>query len=378
MIYLDHELASPPDDRVFEAMHQAMDVRWWPQAAPYSPPPKDVTAPLYALVQAGDQDHFVFTSSGAEAINHVLFGVYVDVTRQAGRHHFLCSALDEAPTILAMQRLEALGCHFQMIAASPQGHVTAKEFAQTLTPRTALLSLSWANGLTGVIQPIQEMAALCEERGILLHIDATHILGRGHFPFHESGAHFLTFDGEPLGAPAGTGGLFIRHDVELSPLILGGYEQNSLRAGSLCFPLLHALSTAAQLRLEQSDLFCLQSAVWRREFEETLVAQAGAQLCFAAQSRLPHVTTLLFPGVTSEALCYHLAAQHIYANMGGNRFQHLTHLLRACALPSYQSGLSFALGPQTTQEQLRIATEHIVACVTTLRRYSTHILQEAH
>lgn len=151
-------------------------------------------AAFYALVEADVEDHYLFTS-GAEAVNQVIMGTYIDVTRKTGRHHFLASTVGEAPSVMAMTRLEEMGCHFQMVPVNSEGIVTPQALAETLTPRTALLSLSWGNGLTGIVQPIEQIAKLCEERGILLHVDATHVLGKGYFLFKESGIHFLTFSG---------------------------------------------------------------------------------------------------------------------------------------------------------------------------------------
>ena len=168
---------------------------------------------LYAFAGAKKEDHFIFTSSGAEAVNHAVFAAYLDITRKTGKNHFLCSILDEAPTIMSMNRLNELGCVFQMIPSINEGRVTVKDVAEMITPRTALLSISWANGLTGVIQPLTEISALCKDRGILFHVDATHTLGKGDFSFQESGADLLTFNG-PSG---GMGGLFIRSGIEISP-----------------------------------------------------------------------------------------------------------------------------------------------------------------
>ncbi|MBS0623496.1 MAG: aminotransferase class V-fold PLP-dependent enzyme [Verrucomicrobia bacterium] len=381
MIYLDHELATPPDEHVIATMKRYMEGQWCGQTAPYAPihsEEKQAKESIYKLAGADPEDYFVFTSSGAEAVNHVLFSTYMNVTRKTGKHHFMCSALDEAPAILGMMRLEELGGHFQMVKASSEGIVTVKEVAQTLTPRTALLSLSWANGLTGVIQPLEDIVALCEERGILLHVDATHVLGKGHFPFHKCGAHFMTFDGEPLGAPAGTGGMFISKRIESTPLIVGGYEQHSLRAGSLSLPLFYGLAEAAKGAHERADLFCIQSALLRHQFEQALVERLGAKVFFESQMRLPHITALGFLGVTSEALCYLLARRKVYANMGGNRFQQLVNLLKACAIssPLCHGGLSFALGPTTTEEQIALAVQQIVDVVGCLKRYSEHLIHE--
>ncbi|MFV3255113.1 hypothetical protein ACNI5P_28950, partial [Klebsiella pneumoniae] len=81
----------------------------------------------------------------------VVESVYFDVTRATGKNHFVTASIDEAPSILATGRLEQLGCVGKMAAVTANGYVTAQAIADAITPRTALVSLSWANGLTGVI-----------------------------------------------------------------------------------------------------------------------------------------------------------------------------------------------------------------------------------
>ena len=126
---------------------------------------------------------------------------------------------------MAVGRLEQLGCVGKMIPATAAGYVNVEDLADSITPRTALVSLSWANGLTGVIQPLAGIAALCKQRGILLHVDATHILGKLLYDLEEVGADFISFNGDQIHAPKGTGGLYIKQGIKCSPLIAGGSEQ---------------------------------------------------------------------------------------------------------------------------------------------------------
>ncbi|CAK9251057.1 unnamed protein product [Sphagnum jensenii] len=124
----------------------------------------------------------------------------------------------------------------KMAPADKNGRITAGAIAEAMTPRTALVSIAWANGLTGVINPIEEIAAICKERGVHLHIDASHVLGKVFAEWEEVPAHFLTFNGDSIHAPSGTGALFIRGDVKCSPMILGGIEQGGYRAGPTVWP----------------------------------------------------------------------------------------------------------------------------------------------
>src|SRR6202041_319399 len=102
---------------------------------------------IYTLIDAKAVDNFVFTSSGTEAVNQVFQSVYHDVTRLTGKNQFITSNIEEAPAMMAIARLEELTCIGKMVKANPAGKITAKAIEELLTPRTALVSVSWANAL---------------------------------------------------------------------------------------------------------------------------------------------------------------------------------------------------------------------------------------
>ena len=331
---------------------------------------------LYALAGARLENHFIFTSSGAEGINHAIFAAYLDITRKTGKNHFLCTSLDEAPAIMAMSRLQELGCLFQMIPANPECQITPKEVAEMLTPRTAMLSMSWVNGLTGVVQPVSSIAKICKERGILFHVDATHALGKGDFTFDESGADLLTFNG----SRAGTGGMFIRKGTEISPLILGGKEQGQMRGGTFNASALIELAKWAKEERAHSDHYTLETARLRNHFEQLVCSRLPlVKPLFQAQDRVSHITSFIFPGATSDALLYLLQQKGVFATFGGNSFQHFSHILKACGLcePDCHSGLSFSFSYETTEEQVELGVERLVEVVNSLQKYSAYIMGEA-
>lgn len=331
---------------------------------------------IYDFAGAKKEDHFIFTSSGAEAVNHAIWAAYLDITRKTGKNHFLCSALDEAATIMAMGRLQEVGSLFQMVAPRPEGFVTVKEVAEMLTPRTAMLSLSWANGLTGVIQPLVEIADLCRERDILFHVEGTHVLGKGNFSFLETGADLLTFNG-PY---PGTGGMFIREGLEISPLILGGNEQGKMRGGAFSVNGLIEMAKWAKDEKEHADHYSIEIARLRSYFEELICKHLPnvTPLFYAQERRVSHITSFLFPGAASDSLYYLLSQKGVYTSFGGNHFQHFVHILRGCGVPEpdCHSGLSFTFSHSTTQEEIEKAAEKVIETVCQLRKYSQNLIWE--
>jgi len=383
-IYLDNSTTTRPSDQAIAKMLPFLSERWGVPTAPHNkgqqfiPVIEEALRGIYALLGANESDEIIFTSSAAEGINQVILSTYFDHTIHTGKNQFITSTIDEAPSIMAIGRLEQLSCLGKMIAPDHTGRITAALLADAITPRTALVSLSWANGLTGVLNPINEIAELCQERGIRLHLDATHALGKIFWDWDEVPAHFVTFSGDGFHAPSGTGGLFIRHDVKCSPLILGGIEQGGHRAGNYSMAGLVALGQAAREALDARDLVCTEVARLRTKFETSILkAIPEAVIFFQDQERLPNCTAIGFPGVVNEALLHQLNRKRVYASIGGGTYQQIGLVLTGCGIEQSlaNSAISFSLSRETTEDEIDRAVDIIVDSVQRLKKLSQHWIE---
>lgn len=378
-IYLDNSTTTRPSDKAVSKMMPFFTSQWGTPSAPHLmgqelyPALKESWQSLYKLVGAQDTDDMVFTSSGAEAVNQAITSAYFDVTLPTGKNHFITSHIDEAPAIMSIGRLERLGCVGKMVSPNTSGRITADIIADAITPRTAMVSLSWANGLTGVVQPIADIAKLCQERDILLHLDATHTLGKLYYDLKETGASFISFNGDNIHAPKGTGALYIKGGTKCSPFIVGGIEQASHRAGSYNIPGLIALGAAADEALDARDLISMETARLRDKLEMGIAAGFPEAIpLFRREQRLPHITCIAFPGIANEALLFSLNRRGIYACIGGGSFQQIALILTASGIPetTAQSAVSFSLSRETTEDDIERATDIIVETASKLRRQS--------
>lgn len=383
-IYLDNSLTTRPSRKAISDMLFFLTDQWGSTSAPHQmgqelfPAVKESYLSLYTLIGAKEVDDVIFTSSGEEAVNQVFNSAYFDITLPTGKNQFICGNEDEAPSLMCISRLEHQGCVGKMVSANREGKITPQEIAENITPRTALVSLSWANGLTGVINPVQEIAALCQQRGIKFHLDATHILGKLFFDPEEVNADFITFSGDRFHAPKGTGGLYIKAGVRCSPFIMGGMEQAGLRAGHLNVPLLVALGTAAKEAIEARDLMCTEIARLRNKLEKGIKEKIPETvLLFEDQERLPHIACIAFPGIPNEALLYGLNKQKVFASIGGGSFQQIGLILNASGIDPVLShtALSFSLSRETTEEEIDRAITIIADVAKRLRKTSQHLLR---
>lgn len=381
-IYFDNSTATKPSDEAVGRMMTFLTRKWGTPAVPHAwgnrllAPMEESLRSIYRMLGAGENDHFVFTSSGAEAVNHVLHAAYADITLPTGRNQFLTSNTDEAPQIMAMSNLEKLGVAKTLVKVSENGVVTAEALGDALTPRSAIFSLSWASGLTGVIHPVQELAEVCKKRGVLFHLDASHVLGKLYFEPEEVGADIITFEGSLLHAPQGTGGLWWRDGLDLSSFIAGGTEQASKRAGPPNPAGLAALAAASEQLLDSRDLLSMEGARLKVRLEDKIKeGYPEAVVFFADQERLPHVTAIGFPGISNEALLFSLSEQNVFASIGGGNFQQIGLILEASGIDSHlaHTAISFSLSRETTDEQIDLAAKIIVDAAVKLRKTSTFI-----
>jgi cysteine desulfurase len=380
-IFLDHISTCRPSPQAVRAMMPFFDECYGSASSPHLMGQELVAEieksyrTLYNLFGASPDDRFVFTSCGAEAITQMVFSVFKEVTRKTGKNHFVCLEIEEAPTILALSKLTEEACMLDLAKVSKRGSINRELLLEAITARTALVSLGYASAQTGVIHPIEEIAQVCKQRGILLHVDLTHVIGKLFLDFAIR-PDYLTFNGEQLHAPRGTGGLFAQASAPLIPLINGEDEDKKLRGGPLNVPMLVSTGQAAFVALNNQDLYATEVARLRNLFETSLQKHyPEAVVLFQAEERLPHCSTIAFPGIKTEALLYDLNRKGVYANMGGGSFQQLERVLLASHVEKSlaQCALSFSFSKDSTGEELERAVDIIKESARRLRRASTHI-----
>ncbi len=361
MIYLDHHSATRPCTAALERMTPYLQDHWGASFAPHRMGQELIAAletryqMIYDLVNAAPTDQFVFTSSGAEAVNQVFWSVFVEKARKEGKCHIIISELEDAPTMQCAKRLEELGCYIKIAPQKSNGQIDLEKLKELINPRTALISVTMAHGLTGVIQPVEEIIQLAKEKGVLLHLDATYAIGKYPFSFESD---YLTFSGDRIHSVKGSGALFAKATAPLSPFILGGNEQGTLRGGSFDIPSFMALSAAAQQSLLYLDMMALEVVRLRDLFE----TEVKASVLYKDSFRLPNTTTLIFDKVHQEALLYILNRKGIYASIGGSYASHLGRI--------DESAISFSLSRMTTEDEIRRAAGIINEAVKQLQKIS--------
>lgn len=278
---------------------------------------------------AGEGDLFFPARGRAEANFQVLLSTYIDYVRETGRTQLLAPEDDHCSILEGIKRLEKLEVSGKSVALNQYGQVTRDAVEAVLRPRTAMLSLSWADELTGVIQPIFDIAALCQEKGVRLHVDATSIVGKLYFHFADMGIDFLTLNE----------GTLVRKGAILSPLY---FEECPQKADLKLL----------QKQVEKTDQMCLEIARLRDMLEAELVRLIpGCQIIFQEADRLPNCSAFAIPGIYGETLLSQLQKRKVEVTTGGGR---LCQRLLACGVDPLiaHSAVSLALSLETSEEDI--------------------------
>ena len=309
---------------------------------------------LYDLVQAKADDQFASVS-----IESLLWTIFSQVACKEGKSHFITTCLEDAPIQQGFKRLEELGCSVKVAPCNPLGQVDPEEIAKLINPRTCLVSICLAQGLTGVIQPIAQIAKICQEKKVLLHVDATYAVGK--IPLEFEGIDYLSFSGDRCHALKSSLALFGKAGRPFPPL------------PPIDTPSLIALTAAAQQAMLHLDTMGLEGARLRDHFETGICERVqGAKVLFTEMLRLPNVSVIAFPRVHHEALLYALNRRKVYASVGGVIHAHLHRLLEFASL-SEMGAIHFSLSRYTTQEELEAAIARIADAIHSLEPLSAQL-----
>ena len=323
-----------------------------------------------ALIGAGPRE-VVFTSCGTESDNAALQSALLT---QPGKRHILTTAVEHSAIIKHAQFLRQQGCEVTFLPVDAEGLLDLHLLDQSIRPDTALVSVMWANNETGVIFPIEEIAAICRSKGVLFHTDATQAPGRLKMDAHALGVDFLTLSAHKLHAPKGIGLLFARQGVKFQPYLFGGHQERGKRGGTENVAGIVGFGRAAELALARLEEENTRVRRLRDRLEETILrAVPHAFRNGAAEPRLPNTSNIAFDFVEAEGILMRLDELGICASSGSactTGSLNPSHVLTAMGLkPARAKGcVRFSLGFYNTEEEVDYLLTHIPAVIARLRQ----------
>lgn len=363
-IYLDNSATTKPYPEVTAAVQEALQENWGNPSGIHSFGRDAFDAAARAREQVAgligaEPGEVYFTSGGTEADNLALLGA----AGRFERGHIITSSIEHAAVLASCRYLAGQGFAITYLPPDDTGRVSAAQVREALRPDTILVSIMLANNEIGSIQPVAEIGELLEGRGVLLHTDAVQAVGKMPVSVEELKVDMLTLSGHKINGPKGVGALFVRHGVELEPLLRGGGQERGLRSGTENMPGIVGLGVAARLTGERWQEQTARAELARQSFWRRLSQLTeGFVLNGAWERRLPNNLNLSFEGVDGAALLLFLDMAGVAvsaASACSSGRAEPSHVLQALGLADWRlrSSVRLSFGWENTPQEAERAAE---------------------
>ncbi|MBM4043031.1 MAG: cysteine desulfurase NifS [Planctomycetes bacterium] len=330
-----------------------------------------------AALLGADPSEIVFTSCGTESDNAALRGT---VEAHAGRRHHVVTTRVEHPAVLSTCRyLASHGCRLTELPVDREGLLDLQMLEDLITDDTAIVSVMWANNETGVLFPIEEIARLCQRKGVAFHTDAVQAVGKIPVDLSRTPIDLLALSGHKLHAPKGVGVLYVRKGTRLAPFILGGHQEGGKRAGTENVPYIVALGVAADLAARHIREEVTSVRTLRDRLEAGILASCpDAHVNGRRDQRLPNTANIGFEFVEGESILMDLDALGVCASSGSactSGSLEPSHVLRAMGVPftAAHGSIRFSLSRYNTQDEIDFVVAHMPPIIHRLRDLSPFV-----
>ncbi len=332
----------------------------------------DARAKVAALVNA-DPKEIVFTSCGTESNNAAIHSALVT---QPDKRHIITSAVEHSANINFGEYLRKRGYEVTFLPVESDGSLDIHLLEKSIRPDTAIVSLMWANNETGVLFPIEEIAAICRSKGVLCHTDAVQTPGKLKIDVKSIGVDFLSLSAHKLYAPKGIGMLYVKRRTRYQPYIIGGHQERGRRGGTENVPHIVGFGKAAELAMSGLQSEYQRVRKLRDRLESTILREISHTFVNGdRENRLPNTSNIAFEFVEAEAVLMLLDQVGICASSGSactTGSLDPSHVLMAMGLtPMRARGcVRFSLGVYNTETDVDYLLQHLPPIIRKLREIS--------
>ncbi len=377
-VYADHAATTPVAPEVLEAMRPYLGAEHFGNASSVhhrGEAARDAIDNARAQVAAfagALPEEIVFVASGSEANNLALKGVMGLAV--PGRRRVVVSAIEHPSVLEAARHLEANGFELTVVPPHANGLVDPRRVAEALGDDVALVSVQWVNNEVGTIQPVAELAELAHACGARFHCDAVQAAGKLELA---TGADLMSLAGHKFHGPQGAAALIVRRRVRLMPLIHGGHQERSRRAGTENLPAIVGLGAAAERAHTRLATEPVRIALLgERLLDGLLHAIPRVRLNGDRARRAGGVINLCIEGVDGEAVLHELDREGITVSTGSACSAATpgpSHVLLAMGLSAEDAHASvrFSLGESNDDADIDAILRAVPQVVAKLRALGT-------
>ena len=321
-------------------------------------------------------EEITFTSCGTESDSTAILSA---LRSYPEKRHVITTRVEHPAVKSLCDNLQvATGQKYRVtrLKVDSEGMLDLAEYEAALSKDTAIVSVMWANNETGVIFPVEEMARMAKQRGILFHTDAVQAVGKIPISLKDLDIDFLSLSGHKLHAPKGVGVLYIKKGTLFVPFLTGGHQEHGRRGGTENVASIVGLGKACALAAEKMEEENGRVRVLRDRLEEGLLSSVPKSMLNGHKTdRLPNTSNVSFEYVEGEAILLHMNRHNICASSGSactSGSLEPSHVLRAMGVPftAAHGSIRFSLSVYNTEEEVDFVLEKMPAIIQSLREMS--------
>ncbi len=374
IIYLDNNATTKVDEKVVEVMLPYFCEKYGNPSSMYKLGDNNLKAIKEAREKMKDffgakaSKEIFFTASGSESANMAIRGV---LSADKSKNHIITTKVEHPCVLNVYKQLEKDGYNVTYVGVNSDGELNKEELYQAVNEKTALVSCMYANNETGVIFPVEEIAEKVKSlnKDTKVYVDAVQAAGKIKLDVKDTQIDLMGISGHKFHAPKGIGALYVKSSTLITPLIIGGHQENGKRAGTENVPYIVGMAKAAELASENLEYESTEIKRLRDKLETGLLSKIyNARLNSSANNRVPNTTNIGFEYVEGELILLNMNDYGICASSGSactSGSLDPSHVLKAMGVPftALHGSIRFSLSRFTTEDEIDYTLEKMPAII---------------
>lgn len=336
---------------------------------------KNARKQIQRLIGAEFDSEIIFTSCGSESDSTAILSA---LEAQPDRREIITTVVEHPAVLNLCEHLENQGYKVHKLKVDSKGRLDMDEYKAALSTNVAIVSVMWANNESGTLFPVEEMAELANEAGVMFHTDAVQAVGKIPMDLENSAIHMLSISGHKLHAPKGVGVLYLKRGTRFRPLLRGGHQERGRRAGTENVTSIIGLGKAAEIAMQQMEFENTQVKAMRDRLEEGILSSIPN--CFPTgdvENRLPNTASIAFEYIEGEAILLLMNKMGIAASSGSactSGSLEPSHVMMAMGIPytAAHGTVRFSLSRYNTMDEVEYVIAELPAIIAKLRKLSPY------
>lgn len=381
LIYLDNNATTKVDEKVVEVMMPYFSQYYGNPSSIYefggknSKVIKEAREQIKDFFGANSAKEIFFTASGSESANMAIRGI---LSADKSKNHLITTKVEHPCVLNLHKQLEKEGYNVTYVGVNSAGELNTDELYEAVNEKTALVSCMYANNETGSIFPVEEIAEKVKSINskTKMYVDAVQAAGKININVKDTKIDLMGISGHKFHAPKGIGALYVNSSTLITPLVIGGHQENGKRAGTENVAFIVGMAKAAQMAKDSLNYELTEVKRLRDKLETGLLSKIyNARLNSSSHNRVPNTTNIGFEYIEGELILLNMNDIGICASSGSactSGSLDPSHVLKAMGVPftALHGSIRFSLSKYTTEEEIDYTIEKMPAIIQKLAAIS--------